>query len=56
MRWFEIALVVLTAFTGLVWLLDKLYFAERRAAAEGLLDDGKEPIVAAARSARRCAS
>ena len=45
MRWFEIALVVLTAFTGLVWLLDKLYFAKRRAAAEGLLDDGKEPIV-----------
>ena len=45
MRWFEIALVVLTAFTGIVWLLDKLYFAKRRAAAEGLLDDGKEPIV-----------
>ena len=45
MRWFEIALVVLTAFTGLVWLLDKLYLAKRRAATEGLLDDGKEPIV-----------
>ena len=45
MRWFELILVVLTAFTGLVWLLDKLYFAKRRAAAEGLLDDGKEPFV-----------
>ena len=32
MRWFEIALVVLTLFTGLVWLLDKLVFAKRRAA------------------------
>src|SRR3970040_1277060 len=45
MRWFEIALVLLTALTGIVWLLDKLYFAKRRAAAEGLLDEGKEPIV-----------
>ena len=45
MRWFEIALVLLTALTGIVWLLDKLYFAKHRAAAEGLLDEGKEPIV-----------
>jgi len=45
MRWFEIALVVLTLFTGLVWLLDKLVFAKRREARQGLLDDGKEPIV-----------
>lgn len=45
MRWFEIALVVLTLFTGLVWLLDKLVFAKRREARQGLLDDGKEPVV-----------
>lgn len=45
MRWFEIALVVLTLFTGLVWLLDKLVLAKRRAARQGLLDDGKEPVV-----------
>ncbi len=45
MRWFEIALVALTLFTGLVWLLDKLVLAKRRAAREGLLDDGKEPVV-----------
>lgn len=45
MRWFEIALVSLTLFTGLVWLLDKAVLAKRRAAREGLLDDGKEPMV-----------
>ena len=45
MRWFEIALVVLTFFTGLVWLLDKLVLAKRREARQGLLDDGKEPAV-----------
>ncbi|MGH8082965.1 MAG: signal peptidase I [Lysobacter sp.] len=45
MRWFEIALVSLTLFTGLVWLLDKAVLAKRRAAREGLLDDGKEPVV-----------
>jgi len=45
MRWFEIGLVLLTAFTGLVWLLDKLVLAKRRAARQGLLDEGKEPIV-----------
>lgn len=45
MRWFEIILVVLTLFSGLVWLLDKLWLAKRRAAREGLLDDGKEPVV-----------
>lgn len=27
MRWFEIALVSLTLFTGLVWLLDKAVLA-----------------------------
>ena len=37
MRWFEIALVVLTAFTGLVWLVDTLFLANRRAAGAGLL-------------------
>ncbi|MFT4178053.1 MAG: signal peptidase I [Thermomonas sp.] len=45
MVWFETILVVLTAFTGLVWLLDKLFFAKRRAQAAGLLDEGKEPVV-----------
>lgn len=45
MRWFEIALVVLTLFTGLVWLLDKLVLAKRRAAADGLLADQAEPVV-----------
>lgn len=45
MRWFEIALVLLTLFTGVVWLLDALFFARRRASADGLLDDGKEPVV-----------
>ena len=44
MRWFEIALVVLTLFTGIVWLLDKLFFAKRRAANAGLLEP-KEPLV-----------
>ena len=45
MKWFEIGLVLLTVFTGLVWLLDKLYFAKRRAAREGLLDEKREPVV-----------
>ena len=45
MKWFEIGLVLLTVFTGLVWLLDKLVFAKRRAAREGLLDEGREPVV-----------
>jgi signal peptidase I len=44
MRWFEIVLVVLTLFTGAVWLLDRLFLARRRAAAEGLLE-AKEPVV-----------
>ena len=44
MRWFEIALVVLTLFTGIVWLLDKWFFAKRRAASAGLLEP-KEPLV-----------
>lgn len=45
MKWFEIILVVVTLFTGLVWLLDKLFLAKRRAARAGLLEDGQEPVV-----------
>jgi signal peptidase I len=45
MKWFEIILVVLTLFTGLVWLLDKLFLAKRRAANAGLLDEGQEPVI-----------
>ncbi len=45
MKWFEIILVVLTLFTGAVWLLDKLFLAKRRTAAAGLLDEGEEPFV-----------
>ncbi|HIY71478.1 MAG TPA: signal peptidase I [Candidatus Luteimonas excrementigallinarum] len=43
MKWFEIGLVVLTFTTGIIWLLDKLVFAKRRAAKAGLLEE-KEPI------------
>lgn len=43
MRWFEIALVVLTLVTGLVWLLEKLVLAKHRTAHQGLLDDDAEP-------------
>ncbi|MGY1425293.1 signal peptidase I [Lysobacter sp. A289] len=43
MRWFEIALVTFTVVSGLVWLLDKLVLARRRAAYQGLLDDDAEP-------------
>jgi signal peptidase I len=44
MRWFEIALVVLTFATGITWLLDRLVFAKRRAARSGLLE-AQEPVV-----------
>jgi signal peptidase I len=44
MRWFEIALVALTLFTGLVWLLDKGFLAKRRVARAGLLEP-KEPVI-----------
>lgn len=44
MRWFEIILVVLTLFTGLVWLLDKLYLRKRRNQRAGLLEP-HEPII-----------
>ena len=32
MVWFETILVVLTLLTGIIWLLDKLFLAKRRAA------------------------
>ena len=44
MKWFEIALVVLTLGSGLVLLLDKLFWAKQRAARGSLLEDG-EPVV-----------
>lgn len=43
MKWFEIALVVLTFATGIIWLMDKLFLAKRRAARAGLLDE--EPAI-----------
>ena len=43
MKWFEIILVVATFATGIIWLLDKLFFAKRRAARGGLLDE--EPVL-----------
>jgi signal peptidase I len=50
MIWFETALVVLTLFTGVVWLLDKLFLAKRRAAKAGLLDGEESVIVDYSRS------
>lgn len=44
MKWFEIGLVVLTFATGIVWLLDRLFFARRRTEESGLLE-AKEPVV-----------
>ena len=43
MKWFELGLVVLTFATGLVWLLDRLFLARRRAARDGLL--AEEPVI-----------
>ena len=45
MVWFETILVALTALTGLIWLLDKLFFAKRRLAAAGVLEEAREPVV-----------
>ncbi len=45
MVWFETILVTLTVLSGLVWLLDKLFLAKRRAAAAGPLDEVKEPLL-----------
>ena len=44
MKWFELGLVVLTFATGITWLLDRLFFAKRRAQRAGLLEE-KEPIL-----------
>src|SRR5688500_4909066 len=44
MKWFEIALVALTLASGLVWLLDRWFFARRRAERAGLVEP-KEPMV-----------
>ena len=44
MVWFESILVTLTLLTGLIWLADRLFFAKRRANADGLLDESKEPV------------
>ncbi|WP_133479955.1 signal peptidase I [Cognatilysobacter segetis] len=45
MRWFEIILVALTLVSALIWLADKLFLARRRAAREGLLEAGDEPLL-----------
>ena len=45
MVWFETILVVLTALSGLVWLLDKLVLAKRRAVAAGPLEPAREPVL-----------
>ncbi|MBN8799999.1 MAG: signal peptidase I, partial [Stenotrophomonas nitritireducens] len=45
MKWFEIALVVLTLGSGLVLLLDKLFMARRRATKGGLLDSEEPALV-----------
>ena len=45
MKWFELGLVVLTFASGIIWLLDRLFFAKARKARAGLLDDGREPVV-----------
>ncbi len=44
MKWFEVGLVVLTFASGIIWLLDRLFFAKKRAQAGGLLEE-KEPLV-----------
>jgi signal peptidase I len=44
MVWFETILVVLTLLTGIIWLVDKLFFAKTRRARAGLLDE-REPIL-----------
>ena len=45
MVWFETILVALTALTGLVWLVDRLFLARRRAAAADPLEGVREPVV-----------
>ena len=43
-QWFEKGLVLLTLLTGVVWLVDSLFFARKRAADQGLLEK-KEPVL-----------
>lgn len=43
-QWFEKILVALTLLTGAIWLIDRLFFAKRRAANAGLLE-AKEPVI-----------
>ncbi|MCL1634007.1 signal peptidase I [Luteimonas sp. SX5] len=45
MRWFEIGLVVLTFATGIIWLLDRLFFAKAREREGGALLETKEPVL-----------
>ena len=45
MVWFETILVALTALSGLVWLLDKLFLAKRRTATASVLEEAKDPVV-----------
>lgn len=44
MVWFETILVVLTLLSGLIWLVDRLFLARRRAAAADSLEGAKEPV------------
>lgn len=45
MKWFELGLVILTFASGIIWLLDRLFFAKRRRERAGLLDEDREPVV-----------
>ncbi len=45
MKWFELGLVVLTFASGIIWLVDRLFFAKARRARAGLLDEDREPVV-----------
>jgi len=45
MKWFEITLVILTLGSGVVLLLEKLFWAKARAARNELLDEVKEPVI-----------
>jgi len=44
MVWFETILVALTALSGFIWLVDKLFLARRRAESAGVLEEAKEPV------------
>ena len=44
MVWFETILVVLTFLSGLIWLLDKLFFAKKRMAAAEV-GEAKDPVL-----------